>query len=238
METAVLKLKNTLVLLKEKGLILTWSNNEIVSWYSVEGRKLETKSKYKKTPLAIVYLLRRNDLKTITKTEQTIASIKEIENSRSDELKRLRAQVDSFTYEKQNWARQSETMAKKIDEFQKKLKNGNNYISALEDCCDHSGVPVAAIKQAAINEMLDAGTKSDSDEDDIAVLEAKTQRDARRRAPMQEPEVANQISPMKTRAKSNDVQQDSVKVAVLKTITNTDDEITTISRPLTCEECS
>ncbi len=52
------------------------------------------------------------------------------------------------------------------------------------------------------------------------------------------PEKPNLRSPIKTRAKSNDTPKKAVKIAVLKTMTNANDEITTISRPLTCEECS
>lgn len=236
MDTVALKLKPSLVLLRKKGIDLNWNNNEIISWYSAEGRKLETKSKYKKTPLAIVYLLRRNDLKTIADNERTITNIKEIEKERSEELQKLRAQVDSFKYEKQSWARQSEAMAKKTDELEKKIKNGNHYISALEDCCDNAGFPVAAVKQAAVSETLDTGIECDSDDEDdaIAALQNKTRRITRNRAQ----EDTSQRSPVKTRTKSSDLPQKSVRVAVLKTVTNANDEITTISRPLTCEECS
>ncbi len=52
------------------------------------------------------------------------------------------------------------------------------------------------------------------------------------------PEKPSLRSPIKTRAKSNDSPKKAVKIAVLKTMTNADDKITTISRPLTCEECS
>ncbi len=52
------------------------------------------------------------------------------------------------------------------------------------------------------------------------------------------PEKPSLRSPIKTRTKSNDSPKKAVKIAVLKTMTNADDEITTISRPLTCEECS
>lgn len=47
-----------------------------------------------------------------------------------------------------------------------------------------------------------------------------------------------QRSPIKTRTESGIVLNKPVKLAVLKTMTNTDDEGTTISRPLTCEEGS
>lgn len=41
-----------------------------------------------------------------------------------------------------------------IDELQKKLQTGNNYISALEDCCDNAGFSVAAVKQGALDEVF------------------------------------------------------------------------------------
>ncbi len=87
--------------LSDKGFNLKWNNNEIISWYSAEGAKLKSKSKYKKIPAAIVYLLRRNDLATITENEKTITNIKEIERVRSDELQKLRKQSKCFAYEQQ-----------------------------------------------------------------------------------------------------------------------------------------
>ncbi len=69
MEILGLQLQKLLVRLSDKGFNLKWNNNEIISWYSAEGAKL--KSKYKKIPAAIVYLLRRNDLATITENEKT-----------------------------------------------------------------------------------------------------------------------------------------------------------------------
>nr|XP_055057712.1 uncharacterized protein LOC129441969 [Misgurnus anguillicaudatus] len=239
METAALELKNTLVLLKEKGLIITWNNNEIVSWYSSEGRKLETKSKYKKTPLAIVYLMRRNDLATLTKSERKIESIREIERERSDELQKLRAQTEAFTYEKQSWTRQSELMAREINGLKKKLKTGGEYISALEDCCGNAGFPVAAVKQAALEETFGSEKIDDSDDDDVAASTNKTRRaiQTEERAPIQKRQ-QSQRSPIKTRTKSSEAPSKSVRVAVLKTMKNANDEVTTISRPLTCDECS
>ncbi len=66
-------------------------------------------------------MLRRNDLATITENEKTITNIKEIERVRSDELQKLRKQVEMFAYEQQGWARQREEMATKIDHVQGKL---------------------------------------------------------------------------------------------------------------------
>ncbi len=152
MEILGLQLQKLLVRLSDKGFNLKWTNNEIISWYSAEGAKLKSKSKYKKIPAAIVYLLRRNDLATITENEKTITNIKEIERVRSDELQKLRKQVEVFAYEQQGWARQREEMATKVAHIQGKLITYSNYISALEDCYDKTGFTVAAVKQAALDE--------------------------------------------------------------------------------------
>ncbi|XP_058602619.1 uncharacterized protein LOC131521687 [Onychostoma macrolepis] len=239
MEIQALQIKDTLLRLNDKGLNLKWKNNEIISWFLAEGEKLASKSKYKKTTAAIVYLLRKNDLETLAENERMIESIKEIEKARSDELQKLRAQVEAFIYERQGWARKSENMARKIDALQKKLKAGNNYISALEDCCDNAGFPVAAVKKAALDETFDSEENSDSDDDDdVAALGSRTRRETRNRAPVQRHEERNQRSPIKARAKPSERPPKSIRVAVLKTMTNANDEITTISRPLTCEECT
>ncbi len=239
MEVLGLQLQKLPVRLSDKGFNLKWNNNEIISWYSAEGAKIKSKSKYKKIPAAIVYLLRRNDLATITENEKTITNIKEIERVRSDELQKLRKQVEVFAYEKQGWARQREEMATKVDHVQGKLITYSTYISALEDCCDKTGFPVAAVKQAALNET-ELETQTESEDDDTALAcNIRPHRETRNRALVSLwPEKPSLRSPIKTRAKSNDSPKKAVKIAVLKTMTNADDEITTISRPLTCEECS
>ncbi len=203
------------------------------------GCETKSKSKYKKIPAAIVYLLRRNDLATMTENEKTITNIKEIERVRSDELQKLRKQVEMFAYEQQGWARQREEMATKIDQVQGKLITYSNYISALEDCCDKTGFPVAAVKQAALDETeLEAQTESE-DEDTALACNNRPRRETRNRALVSLwPEKQSLRSPIKTRTKSNDSPKKAVKIAVLKTMKNADDDITTISRPLTCEECS
>ncbi len=237
MEVLGLQLQKLLVRLSDKGFNLKWNNNEIISWYSAEGAKL--KSKYKKIPAAIVYLLRRNNLATITENEKTITNIKEIERVRSDELQKLRKQVEMFAYEQQGWARQREEMATKVDQVQGKLITYSNYISALEDCCDKTGFPVAAVKQAALDET-ELETQTESEEDDTALAcNNRPHRETHNRALVSLwPEKPSLRSPIQTRTKSNDTQKKAVKIAVLKTMKNADDEITTISRPLTCEECS
>ncbi len=239
MEILGLQLQKLLVRLSDKGFNLKWNNNEIISWYSAEGAKLKSKSKYKKIPAAIVYLLRRNDLATITENEKTITNIKEIERVRSDELQKLRKQVEVFAYEQQGWARQREEMATKVDHVQGKLITYSNYISALENCCDKTGFPVAAVKQAALDET-ELETQTESEDDDTALAcNIRPHRETRNRALVSLwPEKPSLRSPIKTRTKSNDSPKKAVKIAVLKTMTNADDEITTISRPLTCEECS
>ncbi len=217
MEILGLQLQKLLVRLSDKGFNLKWNNNEIISWYSAEGAKLKSKSKYKKIPAAIVYLLRRNDLATITENEKTITNIKEIERVRSDELQKLRKQVEVFAYEQQGWARQREEMATKVDHVQGKLITYSNYISALEDCCDKTGFPVAAVKQAALDET-ELETQTESEDDDTALAcNIRPHRETRNRALVSLwPEKPSLRSPIKTRTKSNDSPKKAVKIAVLK----------------------
>ncbi len=157
---------------------------------------------------------------------------------RSDELQKLRKQVEVFAYEQQGWARQREEMATKVDHVQGKLITYSNYISALEDCCDKTGFPVAAVKQAALDET-ELETQTESEDDTALACNNRPHRETRNRALVSLwPEKPSLRSPIKTQAKSNDSPKKAVKIAVLKNMTNADDEITTISRPLTCEECS
>ncbi len=130
-------------------------------------------------------------------------------------------------------------MAKKVDHVQGKLITYSNYISALEDCCDKTGFPVAAVKQAALDET-ELETQTESKDDDTALAcNNRPHRETHNRALVSLwPEKPSLRSPIKTRAKLNDSPKKAVKIAVLKTMTNANDEITTISRPLTCEECS
>ncbi len=76
------------------------------------GCKLKSNQNTRKFPLQLFIYFRRNDLATITENEKTITNIKEIERVRSDELQKLRKQVEMFAYEQQGWARQREEMAK------------------------------------------------------------------------------------------------------------------------------
>ncbi len=136
MEILGLQLQKTPCSVKRQGIqfeVEQQRNNILVF---CRGCETKIKSKYKKIPAAIVYLLRRNDLATITENEKTITNIKEIERVRSDELQKLRKQVEVFAYEQQGWARQRKEMATKVDHVQGKLITYSNYISALEDCCD------------------------------------------------------------------------------------------------------
>lgn len=114
MESHALKIKDLLFRLRNKGVDFEWNNDQILAWYITEGRKLEAKSSYRKLLVAIVYMLRRNDLATIAENERIIANIKELEATRSDELKKLRAQVEASVYEKQTWARQGDAMESKL----------------------------------------------------------------------------------------------------------------------------
>lgn len=67
---------------------------------------------------------------------------------------------------------------------------------------------------------------------------SQTRRENRNRAPVQRQEEQSQRSPIKTSVKPSEKPSTSVRVAVLQTMTNVNDEITTNSHPLTCEECS
>ncbi len=92
---------------------------------------------------------------------------------------------------------------------------------------------------AALDETeLETKTKSEESKSALA-CNIRPHREIRNRALVSLwPEKPSLQSPIKTRIKSNDSPKKAVKIAVLKTMTNADDEITTISRPLTCEECS
>uniref|UniRef100_A0A3B1IH51 Uncharacterized protein n=1 Tax=Astyanax mexicanus TaxID=7994 RepID=A0A3B1IH51_ASTMX len=69
METCGDQLHQTLVRLRDHGVNLRLDNSEILDWYCTEGVKLKHKSKFRDLPAAIVWLLRRNDLKTIAEGE-------------------------------------------------------------------------------------------------------------------------------------------------------------------------
>ncbi|XP_067293408.1 uncharacterized protein [Pseudorasbora parva] len=246
METLGVNIKDLLLSLRNKAVDFEWNNDKILAWYQTEGRKLEKKAPFKKILVAIVYLLCRNDLETIAENERVIAHIKELEMQRSDELKKLRAQVEAFVYDKQTWARQGSAIESQMKKLEKKLKLDKDYTSALEDCCESAGFPVSAVVAAISSKMGNAnGQNSDSDEDDVALLSSSLQGhlDLRERelspGPAKEQKLSDerkQRSPIITRVKSGLVLRKPVKIAVLKTMTNADDEVTTISRPLTCEE--
>ncbi len=73
-------------------------------------------------------------------------------------------------------------MATKVDHVQGKLITYSNYISALEDCCDKTGFPVAAVKQAALDETeLEAQTESEDDDTALA-CNIRPHRETRNRA--------------------------------------------------------
>ncbi len=89
MDTAGLQVYETLVRLRDLGVSLKWDNSEILHWYSTKGVALKSKSKFRDLPAAIVYLLRRNDLKRIAEGERTLENIQSLERLRSEEIKRL-----------------------------------------------------------------------------------------------------------------------------------------------------
>ncbi len=81
------------------------------------GCETKIEIKIQEIPAAIVYLLRRNDLATMTENEKTITNIKEIERVRSDELQKLRKQVEMFAYEQQGWLDNAKKWLQKLIKF-------------------------------------------------------------------------------------------------------------------------
>ncbi len=140
-------------------------------------------------------------------------------------------------------------MEMQIKKLEKKLQLDKQYTSVLEDCCGSNGFPIAAIKTAAINATIGNDITSDSDEDDVVVLTSNVRdqmplNEARSRTPKanpsprafsgtceryvlssNRPEELRQRSPIRTQTKSGVVLSKPVRIAVLKTITNADDEL-------------
>ncbi len=168
---AGLQVYETLVRLRDLGINLKWDNSEILHWYSTQGVALKSKNKFRDLPAAIIYLLRRNDLKTITEGQHTLENIQELERLRSEEIKKLRAQADAFHYEKISWARQSKTMEAEIKRLKQKLNLDKRYTSQLEDYCGDAGFPVAAIKEAVISSKgVENYDQDDSEDEDITLI--------------------------------------------------------------------
>lgn len=140
-------------------------------------------------------------------------------------------------------------MGTQIKKLEKKLQVDEQYTSALEECCGSAGFPIAAVKLAAIHSKIgdDVGLYSDSDDDDmIAALPSSIQdqlslRETRKQTPRarsklgvrdlspepasetyypNRPEEQKPRSPIRTRSRSGTVLRKTVKVAVLKTMTN------------------
>ncbi len=97
---------------------MKWNNNKIISWYSAEGTKLKSKSKYKKIPAAIVLVTSPQRPRDHNRERKTITNIKEIERVRSDELQKLRKQVEMFAYEHRGWLDNAKKWPKKVDHVQ------------------------------------------------------------------------------------------------------------------------
>lgn len=266
MESFGLYFKDLLVRVHDRGVGLTWTNEQILHWYETEGRKLQTKSQFRKLPAVIIYLLRRNDRRTLMEKERVVESIRELEKARSDELRKLRAEVEAFAYEKHNWAVQSSAWRARIVELEKELGRSQEYAVALEACCGKVGLPVSAIRQAGSAVTMGDSQEESEDEEILALGETPREgvfqeigaRATLERTPAtreralepgpgvvtpsyyrpSEPGKPWQRSPIATRRKTGTGMRKPAKVAVLKTVTNADDTVTVISRPLTCEECS
>lgn len=256
MDMAGSRLYETLVRLSDLGVDLRWNNSEILHWYSTKGVALQSKSKFRDLSIATVYLLRRNDSKTIAEGRRTLENTRDLETLRSEEMKRLRAQIDAFHYDKINWARQSKTMEAEIKLLKQKLKLDKRYTSQLEDYCDNAGFPVAAIKEAVISSKnVENYNQDDSEDEDITLITGcpVTQVDTANEIPTTSTVLATAESPLypslsrytshskqdkRNRMKTHLKKSKSVNVSVVKTVTDANNGVTTITRALSCEETS
>ncbi|KAJ8355036.1 hypothetical protein SKAU_G00226030 [Synaphobranchus kaupii] len=123
----------------------------------------------------MVYLLRRNDQSSLAGNERVMASTRQLEKTRSEELRRLRAEVEAFAFDKQNWAVQSTAMQKRIAELEQELARSQDYTEALEICCGKVGLPVSAIRQAG-SAGARGDAQDDSDEEEVLSLYGKPRR--------------------------------------------------------------
>lgn len=64
----------------------------------------------------------------------------------TEQIQRMQGTIDSFLYDKQNWARQNEIFTQEITHLQAVLNESKNYIAMLKKCCDHVRVPISALK--------------------------------------------------------------------------------------------
>ncbi|KAF7699937.1 hypothetical protein HF521_002895 [Silurus meridionalis] len=90
-----------------------------------------------------------------------------------DQLKQLRAQVEASAYDKQTWARQGAVMETKIKRLENKLQLDKEYTTVLEGCCNSAGLPIPALRSAAINSKLESEIHSDSDENDVIACSSR-----------------------------------------------------------------
>lgn len=242
-------LKDTLSRLRLEGIGPASSNSHILSWYLCKGQKLQSKSKFRDLLPTLVYLLRQNDLNTIASLSHELENIRSLEKSRSDELKLLRAKVESFSYDKKCWARQSQEFEDKITQLKRKRSCEKQYTSALENYCSDAGFPVADLKDAAIQSVT--AETSDSDEDNATFRSSQTKKFKRTQTDVAETKQApdkgscskqhravktNQVLPQ-TQSRTSS-KHSTARIAVLKTITKADNQITKVSRSLTIDECS
>lgn len=264
MNAAGYQVYETLVRLQDCGVNFKWDNSEILHWYSTEGVALKSKSKFRDLPAAIVYLLRRNDLKMIAEGQHTLDNIQSLERMRSEEIKNLRAQIEAFNYDKLSWARQSKAMEAEIKLLKQKLNLDKRYTSALEDCCGDAGFPVTAIKEAVSRSKCIENYDQDVSEDEDSTLTTrpknfvKTDKDlastvhtpiAERQLELShhqddDPLCISKFRPgrvtqrqTKTCLKRDSIPRKSVKISVVKTVRSANNDITTITRALSCEEC-
>lgn len=173
MDSWALDVKGTLVRIRTKGLDLTANNDDILHWYNTIGCKKEHKRKYRKLTSAVAYLMRNNDLKTLEANERTLLSMREISKLRSDDMLKMRLQIDGFAYEKQSWLRQTEAFNKTISDLERKLSHGQKDITQLEECCGSAGFPVAAIRQTLAG-VTTSGRQSESDDDVLCAIANRT----------------------------------------------------------------
>ncbi|KAJ8387971.1 hypothetical protein AAFF_G00147620 [Aldrovandia affinis] len=181
--------------------------------------------------------------------------MREIAKLWSDDMQRMRLQIDGFTYEKQSWFRQTEAFNKQLSDLQEQLRHNLKYMSQLEECCGSAGFPVAAIRQT-FSRLTTSGRRSESDDEVLcatanrtpsAVLAPAGRGGARVKhghcyiededpsdsdsSPVLPPRIRER-RPNRTRSSK------SARIAVLKMMTSANGDETTVSRSLTCNECA
>ena len=128
-----------------------------------------------KLPAVMVYLLRRNDLGLLAGGECVMASTLQIEKTRSEELRRLRAEVEAFSFDKQNWAIQCNGMQRKMAESNEQdLTRSQDYAKALEACCGKVGLPISAIRRA-VSVVSSDDMQEESDDEEVTALVRESQ---------------------------------------------------------------